>query len=107
MKATLTAIQPPHTTNIFDGIKKIEWRTFKMPPGLHYVYETKRNKGSGMVIGTMQIIHSTCYDRVNDIPEFLIEAGCVSRSFLRDYAKGKKLYANVIQDAKRLEQPKP
>ena len=107
MKATLTAINPPHTTNIFSGIKTVEWRTFAMPKGLHYVYETKKKGGVGLVIGKMLIMRSFCYNQVNDIPEYLIEAGCVSRGFLREYAKGKRLYANVVSEAQLLPDPKP
>lgn len=106
-KATLTAIQPPHTTNIFSGQKTVEWRTFAMPEGKHYVYETKRKDGSGMVIGTMQISRNYYFYDVKQIPEWLIRQGCVSREFLKEYAKGKILYANMIYDAKLLDSPKP
>ena len=106
-KATLTAIQPPHTTNIFSGIKTIEWRTFAMPEGKHYVYETKRKGGSGMVIGTMHISRNYYFYDVDQIPEWLIREGCVSREFLLEYSKGKILYANVIYDAKKFDTPKP
>ena len=107
MKATLTSMNPPHTTNIFEGRKIIEWRTFKMPEGLHYVYETLKGGGKGMVIGTMEISRSYSFNSVDEIPEYLIGAGCVSREFLEAYSKGKKLFANCIFNAKLLEAPKP
>ena len=107
MKATMTAINPPHTTNIFAGKKIVEWRTFALPDGEHYVYETKKNKGSGMVIGTFDKTRHYTFNTVDEIPEYLIEAGCVPRDFLEAYAKGRKLFANVIFNAKLFDTPKP
>lgn len=107
MKTTLTSIQKPHTDNIFDGIKIIEWRTMPLPEGLHFVYEAKAHGGCGRVIGRMNIIPSEISYSVDEIPEILIEAGCVSREYLRKYAKGKKLYPNYILFAKRFEHPMP
>lgn len=106
MKATLTPINPPHTTNIFDGKKIVEWRTYPLPEGLHYIYETKRCFGQGMVIGSLDITRSGSFSSVNDIPDYLIEAGYVSRDFLKAYARGKKLYAHIIIQARRFDTPK-
>lgn len=107
MKATMTSINPPHTTNIFEGRKIVEWRTFALPEGLHYIYETKRCFGLGMVIGTLEISRNYTFNTVDEIPDYLIDAGCVPRDFLRAYAKGRRLFANVIYDAKRFENPQP
>lgn len=107
MKATLIAIQPPHTTNIFGGTKIIEWRTIALPDGLHFVYETKACFGQGKVIGTFEKTRHYSFNSVDEIPDYVIDAGCVPREFLEDYAKGRKLYANVIFNAKLFETPKP
>lgn len=107
MKATLTSMNPPHTTNVFEGKKIIEWRTFALPDGLHFVYETKKCFGLGKVIGTFEKIRHYTFNSVDEIPDYVIEAGCVPREFLEAYAKGRKLFANVIFNAKQFEVPKP
>lgn len=107
MKATMIAINPPHTTNIFDGKKVIEWRTFKMPIGWHFAYETKKNAGSGMVIGNFTVVGHHMFQTVDEIPEYIIEAGCVSREFLKEYSNGKPLYANFIFFARRFKEQIP
>jgi len=106
MKAALTSMNPPHTTNVFEGRKIIEWRTFALPEGLNFVYETKKGRGLGKVIGTMEISRSYSFNSVEEIPDYLIDAGCVPREFLKAYAKGRKLFANVILNARRFEIPK-
>lgn len=106
MKATLTSINPPHTDDIFENKKTIEWRTYPLPKGLHYIYETKRCFGLGLVIGTLNITKHYTFNSVDEIPDYLIETGCVPREFLEAYAKGRKLFANVITEAKKLYCPK-
>lgn len=106
MKIALTSIQPPHTTNIFDGKKSIEWRKIALPLGRHDVYETKRNNGAGLVIGSMEIIRNYFFNSVDEIPNYLIDEGCVPRSFLKSYAGKGPLYANVICEPKRFETPR-
>ena len=71
-----------------------------MPQGLHYVYETKRCFGQGLVIGSMEIARNYSFNSVDEIPDYYIIAGCVPRDFLEAYAKGRKLYANIISDKK-------
>lgn len=106
MKATMTAINPPHTTNIFARKKIIEWRTFPMPLGTHYVYETKKRFGKGMVIGTIEIVRNYSFNSVDEIPDYLIEAGYVDRDFLAAYANGRKLYANYLLNPQLFDAPK-
>ena len=107
MKYVLTSIQPPHTTNIFDEIKSIEWRTRPMPTGKHYVYETKNGGGVGKVIGECSIWRVKRYENVSLIPEGHIDAGCVPYEFLDEYSKGKPLYAHFIVNTKRYDKPRP
>ena len=107
MKATMTSINPPHSSNIFEGRKIVEWRTFALPEGLHFIYETKRGFGLGMVIGTLEISRSYTFNSVDEIPDYMIDAGCVPREFLKAYSKGKKLYANIIYNAQRFVNPQP
>ena len=106
MKATIISIQKPHTDNIFSGTKKVEWRKYSLPAGEHYVYETKRCGGLGMVIGTFRTNTYYHFSSVDDIPEWLIRDGCVSRDFLHKYSGGRGLFANIVYDAKRFEKPK-
>ena len=106
MKETMTSIQKPHTDNIFAGIKKVEWRTYSLPPGRHHIYETKKNGGTGMVIGTFRTNTYYHFSSVNDIPDWLIRDGCVPREWLKKYAQGRSLFANLIYDVERFELPK-
>ena len=106
MKETLISIQKPHTDNIFAGIKKYEWRTYSLPAGRHHVYETKRGGGLGKVIGTFRTNTYYHFADVNSIPDWLIREGCVPREWLRRYAKGRTLFANLIYDVERFELPK-
>ena len=106
MKETMTSIQKPHTDNIFAGIKKVEWRTYSLPPGRHHVYETKKNGGLGMVIGTFKTNTYYHFSDVSYIPDWLIRDGCVPREWLKRYARGRSLFANLIYDVERFEHPK-
>ena len=92
----LVSLRPPHTTAIFSGVKKIEWRTRIMPFGRHFMYETKNDGGCGMVVGdyTCNVVYA--FDSIFDIPQIFIDRGNVSRSFLESYSNGKKLYGHLI-----------
>ena len=103
MKAVLTSINPPHTNNIFDKIKGIEWRTKPMPTGKHYCYETKKCFGFGKVIGEFTVWRIKRYENISHIPEGYIDLGCVPIEFLEAYSKGKPLYAHFIIDPKRYD----
>ena len=105
-KSVLISINPPHTNNIFDGIKGIEWRTKPMPAGKHYCYETRKCFGLGKVIGEFRIWRIKRYERVDLIPEEYIRLGCVSIEFLQAYSKGRPLYAHFIISPKRYDIPK-
>ena len=103
--STLTSIQKPHTDNIFSGKKFIEWRKRPLPYGKHFCYETKKNGGCGKIIGQFDVNHVARYNSVDDIDDFLLQFGCVSRDFLREYSSGKPLYANFIWLVKRYDVP--
>lgn len=105
-ESVLISINPPHTNNIFDGIKGIEWRTKPMPAGKHYCYETRKCFGLGKVIGEFRIWRIKRYERVDLIPEEHIRLGCVPIEFLQAYSKGRPLYAHFIISPKRYDIPK-
>lgn len=109
-RATLTSINKPHTDNIFSDKesrkKTVEWRTKPLPKGLHYVYETKNKGGCGKVIGEMTIVGWRKFDDVSEIPHETILKGRVGARKLDFYANGRPLYANVIVNAKRYDEPK-
>lgn len=105
MKSVLVSIQPPNTNNIFDGIKGIEWRTRPMPTGKHYCYETKNGGGVGKVVGQFFVWRISRFTRIDRIPSTLISYGCVSTDFLKEYSKGKPLYAHWIEEPQRYEKP--
>lgn len=110
MKACLTSINKPHTDNIFardeSERKTVEWRTKPLPQGKHYVYETKNKGGCGKVIGEVTVLGRIKYDRIEDISDLIIQNGKVEREFIKEYAKGKPVYANVLYGAKRYDTPK-
>lgn len=105
MRAVLTSVQPPNTNNIFDGFKGIEWRTRPMPLGKHYCYETKNGGGSGKVIGQFIITGIQRFSTVEAVPEILMALGCVSREELKQYQKGRMLYAHWIEEPLRYPAP--
>lgn len=105
MRAVLISINPPHTNNIFDEIKGIEWRTKPLPTAKHYCYETKKGSGQGKVIGQFIINCIQKFTDIDCIPEALITMGCVSRKFLKAYSKGRALYAHWIQEPIRYDKP--
>lgn len=106
MKAVLISIQPPHTNNIFDLVKGIEWRTKPLPTGKYYCYETKNGGGLGKVIGEFTIWRVKRYESASHIPENHIDLGCVPKEFLMEYSKGKPIYANCIVNPIRYNKPK-
>ena len=106
MKSVLISINPPNTTNIFDGIKGIEWRTKPMPTGKYYCYETKKCFGLGKVIGEYHVWRVKRYQNTSMIPEDFIALGCVPVEFLEVYSRGRPLYAHFILRPKRYAKPK-
>ena len=106
-KAVLISINKPHTDNIFSYDKNLEWRKKPLPEGLCYVYETKNKGGCGMVIGEMRIVGSVAVDTGRPLPVGLVNAGCVHPTALKEYANNGTVYANLIQDARRYDKPKP
>lgn len=107
MRAILIRINKPYTDDIFSGDKSLEWRKKPLPEGLCYVYETKNKGGSGMVIGEMRIVGSVAVDTNRPLPVGLVNAGCVHPTALKEYANNGTVYANLIEDAKRYDRPKP
>lgn len=74
MKYVLISVNPPHTNNIFEGLKGIEWRTKPIPAGKCFCYETKRCFGRGMVIGEFDIYRVKKFENVRSIPTELISS---------------------------------
>lgn len=107
MRAVLISINKPHTDNIFSKDKSLEWRKKPLPEGLCYVYETKNKGGCGMVIGEMRIVGSVAVETNRPLPVGLVNAGCVHPTALKEYANNGTVYANLIEDAKRYDRPKP
>ena len=64
MQTVILSINKPHTDNIFDGIKKLEVRKnfpYIESPYRVLVYETKKNKGVGAIIGEFFCPYCLCY----------------------------------------------
>jgi predicted transcriptional regulator len=110
MKEVLTSVNKEHLDNILDGIKTIEWRKKPLPLGKHYGYETKNKGGCGKVTGDFEVVENIkvgLFEIVCDDEKDLIKKGCVDWGFLNKYAgKQDYLYANIIENARRYDNPK-
>lgn len=109
-RAVLISINPPYTQQIFSGEKDIEWRKTALPFGKAYVYETKKNGGCGMVIGTIEISGNHIYRRGDTVPARYIRRGCVPIGGLMKYAgegDKAKLVANFIGNEELFDEPRP
>lgn len=105
--AILISINPPHTRNIFSGLKRVEWRHTALPEGTAYVYETKRGGGAGMVIGQVDVVGSALFCKGEALSPALISEGCVSLAELRKYrGNNPNIVANYICNAKLFDAPK-
>lgn len=105
--SVLVSIHKPHTDNIFDSYKRVEWRTQPMPEGKHYIYECKNGGGIGKVIGEYTVCQVRKFDRVCEIPHSVVESGYVPKTFLLEYSGGKKpLYAHKLISPKRYDKPR-
>ena len=103
----LISIQPPHTDNIFSGIKDIEWRHSCLPTGKYYCYETKNGGGCGKVVGEFTIWKVRQYEDVSHVCDEFVRRGCVSRKFLEKYCdKNRRIAANFIVRPIRYDKPK-
>lgn len=60
MKSILISIRKPHSDNIFDGTKIIEWRKTMLPLGHYYCYESGKY-GKKKVIGEFDITCRNSY----------------------------------------------
>ena len=104
----LLSANPPYAGWLVDGEKTIEWRKKPLPEGTAYIYETKKNGGCGIVIGEITI--DGCYAKN---PEFEIVhfsetvRGKVGLYNLREYAKGRDIFANTCCGAIRYDKPIP
>lgn len=89
---------------LVDGEKTIEWRTKPLPVGTAYIFETKKNGGCAKVIGKVTVWASYKVE-VDEISDEWLKYGKVDREFLKRYARGKPLYANLVVKAKRYDKP--
>jgi len=94
MKSVLFSINKPHTDNIMNNIKTIELRT--KPPKINgvyigFIYETKRNGGSGKVIGEFTAYNEDTYRICMGVPKHIVIEGCIlAQDILRYTNNGQK-----------------
>ena len=97
----MLAINPPHSRNIMEGIKRVEWRKRPLMIGRRtFIYETKNGGGCGMVIGEVVLGAARSHRIFTEISRLLdedIDFGCVPRDELKQYA-GKEyiLWASIF-----------
>lgn len=107
MKAIIISVNPPHAGNLVDGFKTIEWRTKPLPECKAYIYETKKNGGSGKVIGEV-VFFTNRKCKTGKIDIYDLKAGMVDYGFIVDYAANHDgvVYANECKGAVRYDKPK-
>ncbi len=108
----MLAINPPHSRNILDGIKRVEWRKRPLVIGRRtFIYETKNGGGCGMVVGEAVISAVRRHFVFSEISYLLCEdvrLGCVPKEELKRYAgKSRVLYAHELTDVIRYSKPAP
>ena len=105
MQTVILSINKPHTDNIFDGIKKLEARKnfpYIESPYKVLVYETKKNKGVGAIIGEFFCPYCLCYTNGYDEDiERIKKETCLTEKQLADYLNNKKPYFWGIEKPKR------
>ena len=99
-------VNQPYAELLVNGIKTIEWRKKPLPTGKAYIYETKNGGGRGLVIGEVEI-GAGFYENAETISDKLIKYGCISKDLLKQYAKGKPIFANLIWIATKYKYPMP
>lgn len=115
----LLSVNPPFAGWLVDGEKTIEWRKKPLPVGTAYIYDTKKNGGSGMVIGKVYILRSTkedggdlfgkMYDQFSTVPDIMnfLKEGKISKEDLVKYGNGNSVYACKCCEALKYETPLP
>ena len=108
----MLAINPPHSRNILEGIKRVEWRKRQLLIGRRYfLYETKSGGGCGMVVGEAVISDVRPYFKCRDTFYILgsdLRDGCVSKEELYRYAgKNRVLYAHELTNVITYRKPIP
>ena len=101
----LLSVNPPFAGWLVDGEKTIEWRKKPLPEGTAFIYETKKNGGSGMVIGKVYILRSTkedvgdlfgkMYDQFSTVPDIMnfLKEGKISKE---DLVNGFKYFVEFF-----------
>ena len=111
MKSVMFSINRPHTDNMKIGAKGSELR-LKPPkikePYKAYIYETKKNGGSGKVIGEFTAFNESTYRICMGVPKHLVISGCISVEDILAYTnKGKKDLTEIsINDLVIYDKPK-
>ena len=107
----MLAINPPHSRNILEGIKRVEWRKVPLPIGRRtFLYETKNGGGCGMVVGEAVISavrrHFVFMTEISYVLDEDVRLGCVPKEELKRYAgKRRVLYAHELTNVIRYRKP--
>lgn len=108
MFSVMLSLQPLWSRKILNREKKADIRK-SIPTGEPtfpfkvYLYETKFKKGAGAVVGECVCY---CADEVQDYG-IVTEFSCLTEQQLRDYARGRKIYAWFVADIVKYDKPKP
>ena len=108
----MLAINPPHSRNILEGIKRVEWRKRPLLIGRRiFIYETKNCGGCGMVVGEVELFAVRSHRIFTEISRLLdedIDFGCVPKEELKRYAgKNPVLYAHDLMRIVEYRRPFP
>ena len=106
LNSYMMSVKKPYTDYIRSGIKRIEWRKSQLPFGEYYIYETITSGGGGMVIGKATIRTVSFFERVFDVPAYMIDRGCVSRRFLYDYVGAEPIFGHELSRVIMFKEPR-
>ena len=114
----ILSIHKEHADNILRGKKIYEFRKSKPKkdnlPYLVLLYETQNGEGSGAIVGSCKMSNTITFTACElKTPvmgvwrKSLAEGGCLTPEALKEYAKGKDVYAWCVSNPIRFKEPLP
>ena len=114
----ILSIHKKHSDNILAGKKIYEFRKNKPNkanlPYLVLLYETQNGGGAGAIVGACRMSNTITFTACElETPvmgvwrKALADGGCLTPEELKEYAKGKDVYAWCVSNPIRFKEPLP
>ena len=114
----ILSIRKEHADNILSGKKVYEFRKNKPKkenlPYLVLLYETQNGGGAGAIVGSCKMSNIINFRNCElETPvvgvwrKTLAEGGCLTPEALKEYAKGKDVFAWCVSNPIRFKEPLP